>query len=195
MAEKAAPSLLQSNFYSCTCNNLLVKHAQVMWWRSQAIILVTLLLLLLFPMVWPNYGSKSLLCHLRAEEHRAEVHKLSETESGSSIKYITAFVQKYMAVFAKRWAHPYVDTEFPKATGLTHQKHGAGPRIGVSVLLELHLEVHHFPMLKVKRLYPLWWLLHSEINSYYFPVCNWINSLYKYGMQVILWVPFSFCQH
>lgn len=60
-----------------------------------------------------------MLGNLRAKEHSSDVCKLSKTESGSSIKHVTALVQKYIAVFAKHRAHPYVDTELPKATGLT----------------------------------------------------------------------------
>lgn len=64
-------------------------------------------------------GSKFLLSNLRAKEHSLDVHKSSKTESGSSIKHITASVQKYIALFVKHCAHPYVDIELPKATGLT----------------------------------------------------------------------------
>lgn len=86
-----------------------------------------------------------MLSDLRAKEHSWDVHKLSKTENGSSIKHVTALVQKYIAVFAKHCAHPYVDTKLPKQLALqAHQKCGEGPRIGVSVQIEVVWKVITF---------------------------------------------------
>lgn len=52
---------------------------------------------------------------------RVATHKLSKTESGSSIKHLTASGQKYMAGFAKRCAHPCVDSNQASQSSWPHR--------------------------------------------------------------------------
>lgn len=55
------------------------------------------------------------------KEHSSDVHKLSKTGSGSSIKHLTASGQKYVAGFATHCAHPYVDTSQASQSSWPHR--------------------------------------------------------------------------